>query len=96
MRKRGSGGKGAAKSAFPVLFSVVFLDFLGFAIVIPYLFFFAESLGATPFTYGLLVSSFALMQFIFMPILGRLSDRYGHNQGLLKSRQREKVQRPLR
>jgi multidrug resistance protein len=85
MRKRGSGGKGAAKSAFPVLFSVVFLDFLGFAIVIPYLFFFAESLGATPFTYGLLVSSFALMQFIFMPILGRLSDRYGRRRLIMIS-----------
>ncbi|KUO40910.1 MAG: hypothetical protein APZ16_05715 [Candidatus Hadarchaeum yellowstonense] len=85
MRKRGSGKKGAAKSAFPVLFSVVFLDFLGFAIVIPYLFFFAESLGATPFTYGLLVSSFALMQFIFMPILGRLSDRYGRRRLIMIS-----------
>jgi|GEM_PF-213982 multidrug resistance protein len=85
MRKRGSGGKGAAKSAFPVLFSVVFLNFLGFAIVIPYLFFFAESLGATPFTYGLLVSSFALMQFIFMPVLGRLSDRYGRRRLIMIS-----------
>lgn len=63
----------------------MFLDSLGFAIVLPYLFFFAESLGATPFMYGLLITSYSLMQFVFTPILGRLSDSYGRRKILLSA-----------
>ncbi len=75
----------ASRSAFGVLFTTVFLDFLGFAIVLPYLFFLAQSFGATPFTYGLLVASYSLMQFVFTPILGQLSDRYGRRRIILLS-----------
>ena len=74
-----------SKSAFAVLFVTVFLDFLGFSIVLPYLFFYAQSLGATPLVYGLLVTSYAFAQFVCAPILGRLSDRYGRRRILLFS-----------
>jgi DHA1 family tetracycline resistance protein-like MFS transporter len=66
-----------------VLFSVVFLDNLGFAIVVPYLYFYVSSLGASPFVYGVLLASYSLLSFIFTPIVARLSDRYGRRRILL-------------
>jgi len=74
-----------SRSTTTILFTTVFLDFLGFSIVLPYLWFYAQSLGASQFTYGLLVTSFGLMQFIFVPIFGRLSDRFGRRRILLLS-----------
>jgi len=62
---------------------VVFLDNLGYAIVFPYLFFYASSLGASAFIYGLLLSSYSLMSFVFTPLIARLSDRYGRRSILL-------------
>jgi len=73
------------RSAFAILFTTVFLDFLGFTIVLPYLFFYAQSLGGTPLEYGLLVTSYAIAQFAFTPLLGRFSDRYGRRRILLVS-----------
>jgi DHA1 family tetracycline resistance protein-like MFS transporter len=58
---------------------------LGFAIIIPLLTFYADSFGATEFQTGLLVSSYALMQMIGAPILGRLSDKYGRRPVFLIS-----------
>ena len=66
-----------------VLLSVVFFDNLGYAIVFPYLFFFATSLGADAFVYGLILSAYSLMAFLFTPIVARLSDRYGRRTILL-------------
>jgi multidrug resistance protein len=74
-----------SKSVFTVLFITVFLDLLGFTIVIPYLYFYAQSLGASEFMFGLLLTSYSLMQFIFTPIWGKLSDRYGRRPILLIS-----------
>ncbi len=68
-----------------VLFMTVFLDFLGFSIVLPYLYFQATSLGASEFQYGLLLTSFSLMQLVFVPVFGRLSDRFGRRRILLIS-----------
>jgi DHA1 family tetracycline resistance protein-like MFS transporter len=62
---------------------VVFLDNLGFSIVFPYLFFYASQLGASDFAYGLLLSAYSLMSFVFTPIIARLSDRYGRRKILL-------------
>jgi MFS family permease len=73
----------ASKSAFSVLFSVVFLDNLGFAIVVPYLYFYVVALGGSPLLYGVLLASYSLMSFIFTPIVARLSDRYGRRKILL-------------
>ena len=78
-----TSGISASKSAITVLFSVVFLDNLGFAIVLPYLFFYANALGASPLVYGVLLASYSLLSFIFTPIVSRLSDRYGRRRILL-------------
>src|SRR3954464_2819704 len=60
-----------------IIFLTIFIDLVGFGIVIPLLPFYAEELHATPFDIGILVSSYSLMQFIFSPVWGNLSDRYG-------------------
>lgn len=66
-----------------VLLSVVFLDNLGYSIVFPYLFFYASSLGASDFTYGLLLSAYSLMSFLLTPVIARLSDNHGRRKILL-------------
>lgn len=60
-----------------IVLSSVFLDFLGYGIVIPFLPFYAQKFGAGGFAVGLLFTSYAIAQFIFTPLLGRLSDRIG-------------------
>lgn len=64
---------------------VVFVDLLGFSLVIPLLPYYAETFRANTFTTGLLVAVYALAQLIGAPILGRLSDRYGRRPMLLAS-----------
>ena len=64
---------------------IVLIDMLGFALIVPLLTFFADSFGATEFQTGLLVSSYALMQMIGAPILGRLSDKFGRRPVFLIS-----------
>ena len=76
-------GVSVRKSTFTVLFSVVFLDNLGFAIVVPYLYFYVLSLGGSTFLYGVLLASYSLMSFIFTPLVARFSDRYGRRKILL-------------
>ncbi len=61
----------------------VFIDLLGFGIIIPLLPFYAEKFGATALVVGLLSTSFSLMQFIFAPIWGRISDRIGRRPIIL-------------
>ncbi|MGE5533221.1 MAG: MFS transporter, partial [Bacillota bacterium] len=64
----------ASRSTFSILSSVVFLDNLGFAIVVPYLYFYVLSLGGSTLLYGILLASYSLMSFIFTPLVARLSD----------------------
>src|SRR5436190_21320158 len=75
------------RSPLIVIFTTVFIDLVGFGIVIPVLPFYAEStsFNATPRTIGLLFASYSIMQLIFSPILGRLSDKYGRRPVLLLS-----------
>lgn len=60
-----------------IIFLTIFIDLVGFGIVIPLLTFYGEEFNATPLDIGLLVSSYSLMQFGFSPIWGALSDRFG-------------------
>jgi MFS transporter, DHA1 family, tetracycline resistance protein len=60
-----------------IIFLTIFIDLVGFGIVIPLLPFYAKEYQATPLDFGLLMSSYSLMQFVFSPIWGSLSDRYG-------------------
>jgi DHA1 family tetracycline resistance protein-like MFS transporter len=67
------------RSPLLVIFITVFIDLVGFGIVIPVLPYYVEGtkFNATPRTVGILFASYSVMQLIFSPILGRLSDRYG-------------------
>src|SRR5262245_19081995 len=75
------------RSPLIVIFTTVFIDLVGFGIVIPVLPFYAEgtAFNATPRTVGLLFASYSIMQLIFSPILGGLSDKYGRRPVLLLS-----------
>jgi multidrug resistance protein len=66
-----------------IIFLTVFIDLLGFGIIIPLMPFYAETFGASAFTIGLLNTSFSLMQFLFAPFWGRLSDRIGRRPVIL-------------
>src|SRR5688572_20555634 len=70
-------------SPLVIIFVTVFIDLLGFGIIIPLLPFYAESFGASAFMIGLLATSFSLMQFLFSPIWGRWSDRIGRKPIIL-------------
>ena len=75
------------RSPLIVIFTTVFIDLVGFGIVIPVLPFYAEGtvFNATPRTVGLLFASYSVMQLIFSPILGGLSDKYGRRPVLFLS-----------
>jgi multidrug resistance protein len=66
-----------------IVFVTVFIDLLGFGIIIPLLPFYAETFGANAFTIAMLATSFSLMQFIFAPLWGRWSDRIGRRPIIL-------------
>jgi MFS transporter, DHA1 family, multidrug resistance protein len=66
-----------SKSALPILFVVMFLVMVGFGIIIPVLPFYAEEIGANPTELGLLMAVYSLMQLIFAPMWGQVSDRIG-------------------
>jgi DHA1 family tetracycline resistance protein-like MFS transporter len=64
---------------------VVFIDLLGFSLILPLLPYYAETFKANAFVTGLLVASYAVAQLIGAPLLGRMSDRYGRRPILLAS-----------
>ncbi|WP_026581891.1 tetracycline resistance MFS efflux pump [Bacillus sp. J33] len=66
-----------SKKALPLLFAVMFLVMVGFGIIIPVIPFYAEELGATPTQLGLLMAVYSLMQLLFAPMWGRISDKIG-------------------
>jgi len=67
----------------PILFVTVFIDLVGFGIIIPFLAYYVESFGARAAVVGLLMSSYSLAQFVFAPVWGRVSDRVGRRPILL-------------
>lgn len=75
------------RSPMLVIFITVFIDLVGFGIVIPVLPFYLESerFRATPVALGLLFASYSVMQLVFTPLLGRLSDKHGRRPILLLS-----------
>jgi predicted MFS family arabinose efflux permease len=73
------------RSALATLFVVVFVDLLGFGMVIPVMALYAEKLGAPDDQIGWLMTGYSAMQFLFTPVWGRLSDRFGRRPLLLAS-----------
>jgi MFS family permease len=65
------------------VFLAVFLDMIGFGILIPIQPFYAEMYGARPATVTLLSACFSLVQFLFAPFLGRVSDSVGRRPIML-------------
>jgi len=65
------------------LFLIVFSNLLGFGIIIPLLPYYAENFGANPNEVTLLMASYSLMQLVFSPILGKISDIYGRKKILV-------------
>jgi len=73
------------QASLAILFIVVFVDLLGFGMVIPVLPLYAKTLGAKEAWVGLLSSGYSAMQLVFAPVWGRLSDRVGRRPVLLAS-----------
>jgi DHA1 family tetracycline resistance protein-like MFS transporter len=68
-----------------VIFLTVFVNLVGFGIIVPLLPFYAQTFGASPLVVGLLFASFSLAQLIATPALGALSDRWGRRPVLIFS-----------
>src|SRR3954464_9561163 len=69
----------------PILFLIVFIDLVGFGLVIPLLPFYAERFGASPLQMTLLFAVYSLMSMLAAPLWGRLSDRVGRRPVLIAS-----------
>lgn len=81
-----AAGRVKTRSApLAILFVVVFIDLLGFGMVIPVMPLYAQELGAAKEWIGLTMAGYSAMQFVFAPVWGRLSDRVGRRPVLLGS-----------
>ena len=74
-----------SKPSVLVIFLTVFIDLIGFGIIVPLIPSYSEHLGAKGIVIGAIFASFSAMQFVFAPIWGRFSDRYGRRPILLIS-----------
>jgi MFS family permease len=74
-----------SRRALAVVFGIVFIDLLGFGILIPVIPLYALSFGASEFVGSLLIASYSAFQFLAAPFLGRLSDTRGRRPVLLVS-----------
>src|SRR4051812_31780389 len=84
-RASGVNGRKGRSPLFPI-FLTVFIDLVGFGIILPVLPIFARRLTHdNEVVVGLLLASYSAMQFLFVPILGRWSDRIGRKPVLLVS-----------
>ncbi|HKP74894.1 MAG TPA: MFS transporter, partial [Longimicrobiaceae bacterium] len=71
------------RSPLAIIFTTVFLDLVGFGIVIPLLPLYAQKFGANAVGVAWLLAVYSLMQFLFAPWWGRVSDRVGRRPVLL-------------
>jgi len=73
------------KPGLPVVYFTVFIDLVGFGIILPQLPYYAEAFGATGVWVGALLTAYSAAQFLGASLLGRLSDRIGRRPVLLAS-----------
>jgi len=73
------------KSPLAIILLIVFIDLIGFGMIIPILPLYAQSFGALEWQIGLLLASYSFMQFLASPVLGGISDRFGRKPVLLCS-----------
>ena len=73
------------RSALFTVLLIAFVDLIPFGLILPLQADYAKSLNASPLMFGFILGSFSLAQFIFAPILGRISDRVGRRPVLLVS-----------
>jgi len=85
MSRRHSAAAAGPSRQLLLLFSVVFMDMVGFGFILPILPDYVERFGGTPTLVGLLMAVYALGQFLAAPVLGRLSDRFGRRPVFLIS-----------
>lgn len=72
------------KASLSIIFLTIFIDLMGFGILIPILPTFAsKELGISDFGIGAIVAAYSMMQFIFNPMMGKLSDRIGRRPVIL-------------
>src|SRR3981081_3100506 len=81
----GATRAGYQRGSMPILFLIVFVDLVGFGLIIPLLPFYAERFGASPQLVTILMAVFSLMAMIAAPFWGRLRDRIGRRPVLMAS-----------
>jgi MFS family permease len=73
------------KPSIGIIFLTVFIDLIGFGLILPLMPVFTRNFGADGWMIGLIVSAYSAMQFLFAPFWGHLSDRIGRRPVLLAS-----------
>lgn len=73
------------RSPLIILFVTIFIDLLGFGLILPNMAVYIQHYGGQPWVGGVLLACFSITQFIFAPIWGRLSDRVGRRPLILLS-----------
>ena len=73
------------RAALGIIFLTIFINMVGFGVVIPVLPYYAEQFGATPWQIGWLFGIFSLIQFLAAPLFGQISDRFGRRPVLIIS-----------
>ena len=71
------------KKSLSILFFTIFLDLMGYGLIIPLLPDYVRSLGASALLVGVVAAAYSVTQFLFGPVLGSLSDRFGRRPVLL-------------
>ena len=73
------------RKEFLTIFLIQITEVFGFSLILPFLPFYAQELGANPFQISLMLTVFSAFQFFMAPVMGKLSDRYGRKPLLLFS-----------